>query len=122
MTGAVTAEFAAALWRDASVPPLLSSFSEVALQAAAKAVPALPRGWLVDRVPSDWLVRCQGLDVIAVHTNCKYLDEACCRAIKAAGYRVAVYTENDPQHAMTLLGWGVDTVITDRPDRFGPLC
>ncbi|MGC3963281.1 MAG: glycerophosphodiester phosphodiesterase [Rhodocyclaceae bacterium] len=120
-TGTVAAQLAAEWWLDVSVPPLLSSFSEIALQAAADAAPALPRGWLVDRVPPDWLARCQSLDVIAVHTNCNYLEEATCRAIKAAGYRVAVYTENDPQHAMTLLGWGVDTIITDRPDRFGPL-
>lgn len=38
-TGEVVATVAAALWRQASTPPLLSSFSEPALQAARKAAP-----------------------------------------------------------------------------------
>ena len=37
---------AATLWAGADVPPLLSSFSEAALDAARDAVPELPRAWL----------------------------------------------------------------------------
>ena len=42
---------AVALWRAASVPPLLSSFSEEALAAARDAVPELKRALLVERIP-----------------------------------------------------------------------
>ena len=38
------------------------------------------------------------------------------RAIKAAGYGLAVYTENDVEHGRQLRALGVDSLITDRPD------
>ena len=47
-TGAAVALDAATLWRDAEVPPLLSSFDEASLAAARDAVPGLPRALLVD--------------------------------------------------------------------------
>ena len=47
-TGAAVALDATALWRDAEMPPLLSSFSEAALDAARDAAPALPRALLLD--------------------------------------------------------------------------
>ncbi len=50
-TGAAVALDAASLWRDAEVPPLLSSFDEAALEAARDAVPALPRALLLDELP-----------------------------------------------------------------------
>jgi hypothetical protein len=52
---------AASLWRDAAVPPLLSSFSDEALAAAARTVPWLPRALLVDRLPEDWVERVRRL-------------------------------------------------------------
>ena len=50
-TGAAVALDAAALWRDAEVPPLLSSFDEASLVAARDAVPQLPRALLLDELP-----------------------------------------------------------------------
>ncbi|MFT3735992.1 MAG: glycerophosphodiester phosphodiesterase [Rhodocyclaceae bacterium] len=115
-TGEVVARLARQGWEGAAVPPLLSSFSLDALRAAAAAAPELPRGWLTDRIPTDWQVIAQDLGVIAVHTNSLHLTETQAASIKAAGYRLAVYTENDPQQARLLRNWGVDTLITDRPD------
>ena len=44
------------------------------------------------------------------------------KAIKKAGFQLLVYTVNDPEEAEKFLGWGVDAVITDFPDRmFGAL-
>lgn len=115
-TGKAVARMAAELWDKTQTLPLLSSFSETALQAAADEAPQLPRGWLVDRIPDDWADRCEMLGVIALHTNCKHLTETQAREIKAMGLHLVVYTENDPQHARLLRSWGVDTLITDRPD------
>lgn len=121
-TGEVVARVAAEAWRDKALPPLLSSFSEVALDAAAVVAPELPRGLLVDRVPSDWQARCERVGAIALHVNGHHLDELAARKIREAGYRLAVYTINEPAHAHRLFQWGVDCVITDRPDRiFDPL-
>lgn len=116
ITGRVVTDEAARGSAGLAVPPLLSSFSEEALQAAGQAAPQLPRGWLVERLPADWPSRCERMAVVAVHTNSRYLDEASAQAIKSAGYRIVVYTENDPARAGMLWGWGVDTVVTDRPD------
>ena len=35
------------------------------------------------------------------------------------GYRVLVYTVNDPHEAERLKEWGVDGLFTDRPDLIG---
>src|SRR5207302_666744 len=54
VTGEVVGRMARALWRDAELPPVLSSFSILALDAARHAAPELPRGYLVDQIPPDW--------------------------------------------------------------------
>ncbi|HET9024850.1 MAG TPA: glycerophosphodiester phosphodiesterase [Burkholderiaceae bacterium] len=100
--------------------PLLSSFSVDALEAARAAVPDLPRGWLVDRVPSDWRARCAALGCVALHTNHRHLTPAQAAAIKASGAWLFCYTVNDPARARKLLGWGVDAFCTDRIDLIGP--
>jgi glycerophosphoryl diester phosphodiesterase len=38
-----------------------------------------------------------------------------------AGFRVQVWTVDDEDDARRLLGWGVDALITDRPDRIVPV-
>lgn len=122
LTGEVVARMAAELWRGQPLPPLLSSFSEEALDAAAVVAPELPRGLLVGRVPTDWQARCERVGAIALHANGHHLDEPTARKVREAGYRLAAYTINEPAHAHRLFQWGVDCVITDRPDRiFEPL-
>jgi glycerophosphoryl diester phosphodiesterase len=37
-------------------------------------------------------------------------------AIRQAGYGLAVYTVNEPALATRLAGWGVQCIISDRPD------
>ena len=36
--------------------------------------------------------------------------------IRKAGFGLAVYTVNDPVRALELKAWGVQCLITDRPD------
>ncbi len=38
------------------------------------------------------------------------------RAIHQAGYRVHVWTIDVPDEMHTLIDWGVDGIVTDRPD------
>jgi glycerophosphoryl diester phosphodiesterase len=52
-TGAAVALEARALWAGAAVPPLLSSFSEAALEAARRTVPRLPRALLLHTLRLD---------------------------------------------------------------------
>ena len=100
--------------------PLFSSFSFDALMAAKDAAPDIPRGFLVDKIPSDWLHRLRELDAIALHTNHKNLTEPLARAVKAEGFGLFCYTVNTPERARELFTWGVDAFCTDRIDLIGP--
>ena len=119
-TGAAVALDAAALWRDAEVPPLLSSFSEIALDAAREAVPTLPRALLLDQLPADWLERLRRLECVALDANHKALDAAIVERAHAAGFRVACYTPNEAPRIAELHALGVDTVITDAIENVSP--
>ena len=116
-TGAAIALDAAALWRDADVPPLLSSFSEEALAFAREAVPALPRALLVDQPPADWLDRLERLGCIAIDVDHEALTEATVRSAHEGGFRVLAFTPNEISRVNELAAWGVDTIITDAIDR-----
>ena len=115
-TGAAVALDALALWRHATVPPLLSSFSEEALEAAHKVAPDLPRALLLDKLPADWLERLRRLDCVALDANHLELDAAVIGTAHAAGFKVLCYTVNDPARAEDLLSWGLDGLITDAVD------
>ncbi|THF65946.1 glycerophosphodiester phosphodiesterase [Pseudothauera nasutitermitis] len=115
-TGEVAAGLASRLWSAAVLPPLLSSFSETALDAARRRAPELPRGLLVEGVPADFAARCARLGAVALHVADAGLQRAQVDAVRAAGLHLAVYTVNEPPRAAELLAWGVDCVITDRPD------
>ena len=119
-TGAAVAIAAAHAWRDAGVPPLLSSFSEAALSAARRALPRLPRALLVESLPTDWLERLRALGCVALDAHHASLTEALVARAHAEGFRVLTYTVNDPDRAALLRGWGVDCVITDAVDAIRP--
>jgi len=107
----------AARWPGHLPPPLISSFAPLALAAAAEAAPALPRGYLAERLPEDWAEAVAGFGCASVHLGWKALDAAAAAAVKAAGYLLAVWTVNDPSTALRCRGWGADAIITDVPDR-----
>lgn len=115
-TGAAVALDAAALWRDAATGPLVSSFSEAALEAARDSAPQLPRAYLTDELPADWRDRVTVLDCIAIDVEHTLLTKARVDEFHTAGLRVVTWTVNDPARVDALLEWGVDTVITDAVD------
>jgi glycerophosphoryl diester phosphodiesterase len=119
-TGEVVAQHAARLWRGASTPPLLSSFSVDALQGAQAAEPALPRGLLLDTLRPDWLQAAQGLGCVAMVCNHALWDRASVTQAQNAGFRCLSYTVNDEWAAQRLLALGTDGIITDRVDLFAP--
>jgi len=120
-TGTAVARAARALWREAQVPPLLSSFAEDALAAARAAAPELPRALLVEEVPADWQARLARLQCIALNADWRALETETVAAVHRSGYRVLTYTPNDPQRVAQLLAWGVDAIITDALDLVRPV-
>jgi glycerophosphoryl diester phosphodiesterase len=115
-SGEVIARLAQQCWRDAPLPPLLSSFSEDALAAAARSAPELPRGLLVEAVPADWQARCARLGAVALHADARHITAAQMRSIQNAGLWLVLYTENDAARADELFALGASAIITDRPD------
>jgi glycerophosphoryl diester phosphodiesterase len=120
LTGQRVAEAVRALWAQATVPPLLTSFEPQALAAARAAAPALPIGLLVHQPEVDWLVTAQSLGCVAVvlHHPLWTLD-AIARA-HAHALKALAYTVNDPARAEQLLAWGLDGLITDEVHAFKP--
>nr|WP_321949174.1 glycerophosphodiester phosphodiesterase [Paraburkholderia sp. J10-1] len=125
-TGRIVGAETASLWMQAEktaqagMPPLLSSFSYAALEAARESAPDLPRGLLFEHVPADWREQTAALDCVSLHASHRHLDEALVERIKSAGLFILAYTVNDLERARQLVNWGVDTVCTDRIDLIGP--
>jgi glycerophosphoryl diester phosphodiesterase len=125
-TGAVVARIAAAMFADEIAAgrlaraPLLSSFSQLALEAARDAAPQLPRACLMSELPPDWERRAREVDAVAIHINHRHLTQRLALDVKAAGLGLFCYTVNDPARARELLGWGVDAFCTDRIDLIAP--
>lgn len=119
-TGAAVAIEALRHWRDAAVPPLISSFSEAALERARERAPGLPRALLQHEPSADWLERLARLDCVALDADFRGLTSGIVETAHQAGYRVACYTPNDPADVRELVGWGVDCIITDAIDLIVP--
>lgn len=119
-TGRIVAAASARLWADVEPPPLLSSFSSIALMEARFAAPQLPRGLLCDDPPADWLGLLRRVDGVSLHCNARHLRRETLAAARAAGVPVLCYTVNDAAEVERLLTMGVAGVFTDRLDRIVP--
>src|SRR5690606_21324248 len=119
-SGARIALLARQCWHAAALPPLISSFSEPALIAARDTARELPRGPLVDALPADWVERCARLGVVPRHANAGLAAQPEVVSVRHAGLWLVLYTENGPQRPDQLFSWGVDGIVTDRPDLLSP--
>jgi glycerophosphoryl diester phosphodiesterase len=96
--------------------PLLSSFSLLSLAVARDAAGDLPRGLLVWEDMMDWAPAADDLGCVSVHWSEQHLNQGRAEQIRQAGYGLAAYTVNDPRRAVELATWGVQAIISDRPD------
>ena len=113
-TGADVARLASRLWANAPIPPLLSSFSEAALEAARGAAPHLPRALLIsEEVPADWEARLMRLECKGLNISNRHVTKSIVQSVHAAGYNIGVWTVNDTQRARELLDWGCEALFTD---------
>ncbi|RIX44690.1 MAG: glycerophosphodiester phosphodiesterase [Rhodocyclales bacterium GT-UBC] len=118
VTAAVVAREAARLWQGASVPPLLSSFSLLALAEARRVAPHLQYGVLFDEVPDDWAEQVARLGAVSLHCNARRLADATLAEARGIGVPVLCYTVNSVAQARTLFERGVSSIFTDRLDLF----
>lgn len=119
-TGRIVARTARLLWAGAVLPPLLSSFSVPALEAARQEAPQLPRGLLCVERPADWKAVMDRLECVSLHADWHRLNREIVSQVHAAGFGVLAYTVNDAEPAVELLEWGVDCLVTDQLDQIGP--
>lgn len=116
-TAHAVADVVTANWPDTLPPPLISSFDLEVLETLRDAVTGLKKALLVFEIPRNWQVLLENLDCDALHAQAKHLTAKKVRAVNDAGYPLRAFTVNDPAEAEKLFDWGVDTVISDFPDR-----
>ncbi|MBL8484669.1 MAG: glycerophosphodiester phosphodiesterase [Rhodocyclaceae bacterium] len=120
LTGRIVAAQAAQLWAGAELPPLLSSFSIVALWEARAVAPQLPRALLFDEVPADWRGLQERMGAVALNCSARHLRADTLATARAAGIPVACWTVNDVALAGQLFAAGVSALFTDALDVFDP--
>ncbi len=118
-TGRLVAEGVAAAW-PATLPLVVSSFSEAALAAARDAVPEQPRALLVEAIPGDFGARLARLDCAFLHARAVELTVTATQELAAAGVPLVAYTVNSPEVAARCFALGVAALFTDRLDCLGP--
>ena len=120
VTGEVVARQILDLWQGAPLP-LVSSFSEVALEAARRVAPQLPLGYLWERPAADWKARFDALGAYSLHCSARELDDSVIQVATEAGIPVLCWTVNDRRAAEALLRRGVRSLFSDRIDLLADL-
>jgi glycerophosphoryl diester phosphodiesterase len=100
-------------WTVDMMPPLISSFSVLALRTVRQLSPDALIGLLVDEWFEGWEAICDELQCVSVHVNQQILNADNVYRIKSQNRFVLSYTVNDPNRAKTLFAFGVDAVFSD---------
>ncbi|MCL3861505.1 glycerophosphodiester phosphodiesterase family protein [Actinotalea sp. K2] len=98
---------------------VVQSFWPETVAALREAAPGLRRGLLVLEAPHDLVDRCQDLGVVTCNPHGLLLVQHpdLVDRLHAAGLQVMVWTLDEPEHWAAAMAFGVDAIITDRPDR-----
>lgn len=101
---------------------LVSSFDPRALQQMRRVPPQLPLGFLTSPLPDAWLARLRlwlmrDLRTEALHPHQRLVREATVRRTHSRGQRIVVWTVDGVDRMEQLAAWGVNAIITNRPDR-----
>ncbi|MCR4406029.1 MAG: glycerophosphodiester phosphodiesterase [Anaerolineae bacterium] len=98
---------------------IVSSFHPLALRRVKSLNPRIPTGLLYAHNLPIYLRRAWLAPLApheARHPDFTMVTPAYVRAVKARGYRINVWTVDDPDEMCRLLDLGVDAIITNRPD------
>lgn len=108
-------------WPEDKPPPVITSFSRVALAAAKEEAPDWPRGLCFELLPEDWTDALASLDASLACPNADRLTADQAASLLAAGIEVMAWTVNEPDQAQKLLQWGVSSLCTDVPQDLRPV-
>jgi glycerophosphoryl diester phosphodiesterase len=100
----------------------VSSFDPHALRRMRRVAPHLPLGFLYSPTPSSCLTRARAglmrdLRPEAMNPYWMLVRRGTVRRAHARGRRIVPWTVDDEAAMRRLAGWGVDGIITNRPDR-----
>ncbi|MGF1876398.1 glycerophosphoryl diester phosphodiesterase [Photobacterium frigidiphilum] len=97
---------------------LFSSFSQNVLAHCQTLYPEVRRGFITEHKPSNMLDTIKPLDLYSLHIDHRILNEKLAKSIKEAGLTLMIWTLNDPKKVDRFTAWGVDNIITDKPNVF----
>jgi len=103
---------------------LISSFNPLALTRIQRAAPELQRALLYSAGQPFYLARGWARVFVrpeALHPHHRMVDAAYMRWARQSGYRVNVWTVDDPADMQRLIALGVDGIITNHPARLRAL-
>lgn len=95
---------------------LLTSFDTAVLACLQRTAPQYARGLLTDRLAGPVLDTARALGCTTVIPNGIETDAASAAKCHEAGFKLAVWTVNDPSQMRRMIRAGVDWLITDHPD------
>ena len=116
-TGKLLARYCAGDWVPADF--LISSFNHRELARMDK---PYPRGALFTNIPDDIWAQVAALNAWSVNFAHWNLSQALVEQAHERGYKVLVYTVNELQDIERVIGYGVDGVFSDFPDRVLAAC
>jgi glycerophosphoryl diester phosphodiesterase len=98
------------------------SFDHRAVRSIRRLEPGLSAAVLIaETAPADPASLAKSVGADTYCPDYRFLDAAQVRACHAAGVRVIPWTVNEEADWLRLLGWGVDGLTTDYPDRLAAL-
>jgi glycerophosphoryl diester phosphodiesterase len=97
----------------------VSSFWWSALEGSRNAGPSVRRAFLFSDSPdrSALLESARGMRLWALHPNRAYVTPELVKGAHSAGFKVNVWTVNEPREIATFAEWGVDGIMSDYPER-----
>lgn len=98
---------------------LISSFHHEWLRDVRRLHLSIPIAPLYQRQSRTMYDIAEGLDAWSMNISRQMASREIIDKAHDQGYRVLVYTVNDPHEAQRLKDWGVDGLFTDRPDLIG---
>jgi glycerophosphoryl diester phosphodiesterase len=105
----------AKLW-PASLPVVVSSFEAKIVAQLRDRAPDLPGALIGRQFSTALLNRAEELDCVSLHLRHDDLGRDSVARVKQLGLQLAVWSVEDPARADELWRWGVDAIITRRPD------
>lgn len=98
----------------------ISSFDHWAIRRVKTLAPRLPAGVLYNCRPIDPIALAREAGAEALHPFFRFVTPELIKAAHANGLQVFTWTVDDREDIQRLLAWGVDGIMTNRPEQFPP--